>query len=200
MVDNLELQLVQAWRRYAEHLAGKHNQKSHANRFGSPAALKANVKRLGKDKEALKRMAARARGDKDFQAKVKKRADWKKAQRSPSKQLVKSSMVSKLGYSGDDKIMGTDMTFRDVMDAIDQSVNVVTSVLPKMKVGGVNMKDAAAQSGGVFRKALRNRLGGKNITELNVMTTRNGKQAIGSISPQAINDIERKLQKYVEVQ
>ncbi len=44
-----------------EHLAGKHNQKSHGNKYGSVDAIKGNVKRLGKDKEALKRMAARAR-------------------------------------------------------------------------------------------------------------------------------------------
>jgi hypothetical protein len=47
--------------RLSEHLAGQHNQKSHANRFGSADAIRANVKRLGKDKEALKKMAGRAR-------------------------------------------------------------------------------------------------------------------------------------------
>lgn len=47
--------------RLSEHLAGQHNQKSHGNKYGSADAIRANVKRLGKDKEALKRMAAKAR-------------------------------------------------------------------------------------------------------------------------------------------
>jgi len=29
---SLELELVRAYRRYVEHLAGKHNQKSHGNK------------------------------------------------------------------------------------------------------------------------------------------------------------------------
>lgn len=56
--------LGQMARRYVEHLQGRHNQKSHGNKYGSTDAIKANVKRLGKDKEALKRMAARVRSDK----------------------------------------------------------------------------------------------------------------------------------------
>ncbi len=65
MNDNLELELVRAWRRYAEHLAGKHNQKSHGNKYGSADDIRANVKRLGKDKEALKRMSKKFKGRHD---------------------------------------------------------------------------------------------------------------------------------------
>lgn len=49
--------------RLLEHLQGKHNQKSHGNRYGSAAAIKANVARLGGDKAALKAMAQKARKD-----------------------------------------------------------------------------------------------------------------------------------------
>lgn len=53
--------------RLLEHLQGRHNQKSHGNKYGSAAAIKGNVQRLGGDKAALKGMAAKARGDKDLQ-------------------------------------------------------------------------------------------------------------------------------------
>ena len=70
-------EIVMLFRRYLEHLSGKHNQKSHGNRFGSDAAIRANVKRLGKDKEALKRMAKRARKEqKDSGVPYKKDEDW----------------------------------------------------------------------------------------------------------------------------
>lgn len=144
---------------------------------------------------AMSRTSGRDWQSRQAAAKGKKQQNQ---QTSKSRKIIKSSSISKLGYSGDDKIMGTGMTFRDVMNHIDASVNVVTSALPKMKASGVNMKDASYQSGGVFRKALKNRLGGKDITELNIMTTRNGKQAIGGISPQHVNDLQKKLQKYVE--
>lgn len=47
--------------RLLEHLPGKHNQKSHGNRYGSAAAIKGNVARIGKDKAALKAMAQKVR-------------------------------------------------------------------------------------------------------------------------------------------
>ena len=57
------VELFREWIRATEHLQGRHNQKSHGNKFGSAAAIKGNVQRLGKDKEALKRMAARVKGE-----------------------------------------------------------------------------------------------------------------------------------------
>lgn len=66
ITTNEALELVRAYRRYIEHLAGKHNQKSHGNKYGSTDAIRGNVKRLGGDKAALVGMAKKARGDKDF--------------------------------------------------------------------------------------------------------------------------------------
>jgi hypothetical protein len=85
---SLELEYIKAVRRLYEHLAGKHNQKSHGNKYGSTDVIKANVKRLGKDKTALKRMAAKARGDKDFQAGVKAGADEKRNARKPKTRTI----------------------------------------------------------------------------------------------------------------
>jgi hypothetical protein len=68
--------------RLLEHLQGKHNQKSHGNRYGSAAAIRANVARLGGDKAALKSMATKTRKDTTFQASVKAVADKKKTDRA----------------------------------------------------------------------------------------------------------------------
>ena len=116
--------IFREWMRAVEHLPGKHNQKSHGNKYGSSSAIKSNVKRLGSDKAALKNMATKAKGDVLTQrnrllgrmnAQSQKRA-WAKSSVSPNNPLKSQDAAKRMLKQGG--ILGLENTGGDAATII----------------------------------------------------------------------------------
>lgn len=132
------LELVRAYRRYVEHLPGKHNQKSHGNRYGSYNKAKGSMHRLSDDKVEREKYKAKARAMSGAGAKPVRTPGEKSKPAGPNGTPVSAALnTAKLPKGGN-----TAPKVREALAEIDKVHG--DGALPTIPIATIQVKELTA--------------------------------------------------------
>ena len=109
-------------------------------------------------------------------------------------EIIKSSKISQIGISDDDKSLDGSKSFADIKATVVKAINIIDQALPKMKAAGQDMKKAAGDVDGLFRNIVRKGWGG---VEVEFYVTREGKKTITVVTARHIDDIVEQVNQIV---